>query len=122
MPSDTLPSLDTDRQYISIAIANLLDNALKYASKGSIVRIFVRLRVDAQQSGIEIGIENQLGSAGIPAADKVFQKYYRSAGAHAQTGSGLGLYLVHSMSELLGARVRYVPSDNLVRFELWLPL
>ena len=117
-----LPLLATDRQYFGIAIANLLDNAVKYAAQDSMVDVFVRLQEEETRPGIEIIVQNLPGTAGIPASDQVFKKYYRSAGAHAKTGSGLGLYLVHSMSEFLGARVRYLPSDTLVRFALWLPL
>ena len=75
-----------------------------------------------KQPGMLVTIRNQPGHAGWPDAQKVFQKYYRSPGAHSKTGSGLGLYLVRSAARRLGGWVRYVPDTNTVMFEFWLPL
>jgi len=33
----------------------------------------------------------------------------------------LGLFLVVSLAQMLGGTCRYVPDNNHVRFELWLP-
>ena len=114
--------IENDRQYVGIAMANLLDNAIKYAESDSDIAIFVGENTMESRAGILVRIENRPGTAGMPAADQVFRKYYRSAGAHAKTGSGLGLYLVQSMSDFVGAKIRYLPSEQLVRFDLWLPL
>jgi signal transduction histidine kinase len=51
----------------------------------------------------------------------VFQKYYRSSGAQSISGTGLGLFLVASLAQMLGGTCRYLPDDTHVRFELWLP-
>jgi signal transduction histidine kinase len=51
----------------------------------------------------------------------VFKKYYRSAGAHRKTGSGLGLYLVKNYMQLLGGQVSYSATDSQVEFGLWIP-
>ena len=66
-------------------------------------------------------IENEVGSTGLPEADKLFEKYYRSPLARKQSGSGLGLFLVKELLDLLNGKVTYAPSDGLVRFEIWLP-
>jgi signal transduction histidine kinase len=52
----------------------------------------------------------------------VFDKYYRSANAKRQSGSGLGLFLVKSLLELMHGRVTYTPLKQRVRFEVWLPV
>jgi signal transduction histidine kinase len=69
-------------------------------------------------------IENTVGEAGVPEADKVFDKYYRSAKAQRQSGSGLGLglFLVKSLLELMHGTVSYTPLFERVRFEVWLPM
>jgi signal transduction histidine kinase len=51
----------------------------------------------------------------------VFHKYYRSAGAHASSGSGLGLFLVAGVARMFGGAVVYRADLPDVCFEFWLP-
>jgi signal transduction histidine kinase len=119
--SETLPLIETDNQLLHVVLANLIDNALKYAEPDSAIRIDARPSVQQERQGILVCIANTPGSAGMPDPQRVFEKYYRSPGAGGKTGSGLGLYLVRSMSELIGGQVRYCPTPNEIRFELWIP-
>jgi signal transduction histidine kinase len=75
----------------------------------------------AGMPGLQISVQNFPGVAGLPDPKKIFEKYYRSPGAHRQTGSGLGLYLVHSFSALLGGHVTYEVAQEQARFTLWIP-
>lgn len=112
----------TDAQYLQIMISNLLDNALRYGD--ALVPVGIQTAASASASGtpgFAIIVSNRPGAASWPDPDKVFKKYYRSAGAEAQSGTGLGLYLVHTLAHLLGGDCRYVPDDKYIRFELWLP-
>jgi len=120
--AQTLPVVETDNLLLHIVLANLIDNALKYAEPHSTIRIDARPTVQQERQGILIGIANTPGSAGMPDPQRVFEKYYRSPGAGGKTGSGLGLYLVRSMSELIGGSIKYCPTQTEVRFELWIPL
>ncbi|MGZ5556978.1 MAG: 7TM-DISM domain-containing protein [Methylobacter sp.] len=120
--SEALPAVDTDPQLLRIAVGNLIDNALKYAEPQSPVYINVSLFEHQGRSGILKRIANAAGSAAMPDPQRVFDKYYRGPGAQSKTGSGLGLYLVRSVTEQLGGWIRYCPFENEVRFELWIPL
>jgi signal transduction histidine kinase len=117
-----LPVIATDPQLLRIALNNLTDNALKYAKSQSIVQMDAAISEQHGRQGILVGIANIPGAAGMPDPACVFNKYYRSPDAHGQTGSGLGLYVVCNVITLLAGWVRYCPSENDVRFELWLPL
>jgi len=67
------------------AVANLLDNAIKFSPDGAPVEITVRAgRIEVRDHG-----------PGIAAADlpRVFDRFYRSLAARSQPGSGLGLGL-----------------------------
>ena len=119
--SHDLPLVHTDPQLLRIALNNLVDNALKYAPANSTVHIKASRHLHHRRTGILVSVSNEPAGAGRPDAHKVFKKYYRSPGAHSKTGSGLGLYLVHSMARLLGGWVSYAPDASHVRFELWLP-
>lgn len=119
--SEIAPLLKTDIQMLRIVLANLIDNALKYSPPESPVQIDVAQDSQPRGEGISISVQNLPGAAGWPDTEKLFQKYYRSRGAHHQTGSGLGLYLAENMARLLGGEICCVPDDTFVSFRLWLP-
>ena len=109
--------VDSDQEIVRVIISNLLENALKYSPEDSPINITLINSPDM----VYFSVENQVGSAGLPSPDQVFEKYYRSALARQRTGSGLGLYLVKSLISLLGGRVYYVPGKGLVHFNVEIP-
>ncbi|MGE0110408.1 ATP-binding protein [Aquabacterium sp.] len=117
--------LETDPQMLSIVLANLLDNACKYgASADSGSRITLNLYAASNAAGAAgwcWDVCNAQGPAGTPDADKLFSKYYRGKQARRQSGSGLGLYLVKSLLELLQGDITYEPRAGEVVFRVWLP-
>ena len=121
LPTDPCPA-QTDAQILSIVLSNLLDNANKYSALHSRITLKLTATTGTQaQNGWRWQIENEVGSTGWPEANELFKKYYRSPLARKQSGSGLGLFLVKALLELLNGKVTYAPSDAMVRFEIWLP-
>lgn len=115
-------TVHTDVQFLDVMLGNLIDNALRYGDQLIPVHIQTQMqRNDAGVAGVNITVSNRPGAASWPDADKVFKKYYRSAGAEAQSGTGLGLYLVSTLALLVGGECRYAPDATNIRFELWLP-
>jgi signal transduction histidine kinase len=114
--------LKTDEQVLRIILSNLIDNALKYSPPESRIDILVKLETRNTQQGASICVQNLPGTAGFPDPAKVFQKYYRNKSAHHLTGSGLGLYLVESLTKLLNGEIHYVPDQFMIRFSLWIPV
>jgi two-component system sensor histidine kinase MprB len=78
------------------AVANLVENALKFAPDGPVTVSCVAGRVDVADRG-----------PGIDAADlpHVFDRFYRAADARSRPGSGLGLAIVAEVAERHGGRV-----------------
>ena len=79
------------------AVSNLLDNALKWSPRNSVVEVEVRdcaLTVRDHGPGIE---EADL--------ERVFDRFYRSPSARSAPGSGLGLAIVRDVAETHGGRV-----------------
>ena len=109
--------VDSDQEIVRVIISNLLENALKYSPEDSPINITLINSPDM----VYFSVENQVGSAGLPSPDQVFEKYYRSPLARQRTGSGLGLYLVKSLISLLGGHVYYVPGEGLIRFNVEIP-
>ncbi len=116
-----LPDCVTDAQLLTVILANLIDNALKYSAAGVPINIAAAPAVHAGQDGLSILITNLSGSAGMPDPQQVFQRYYRAPGAHGKTGSGLGLHLAEGFARMLGGELSYQPDGNTVKFALWIP-
>ena len=117
-----LPLCKTDVPLLEVALDNLIGNALKYSAPDSPVRVSATQARRALRKGICIAVSNTPGASGFPDPLQVFRKYYRAAGAHGKSGSGLGLHIAHGCARNLGGALRYRPTPESVRFELWIPL
>lgn len=119
-------SIHSDHNLLLTIVNNLIDNALKYSPPQSPIQVSVAPDLHAQPAGLRICVRNEVGDAGLPDADKLFTKFYRSPGAHRQIGSGLGLYLVRQWITALGGTIDYrnfsdASDHTLIEFALWLP-
>lgn len=98
------PLVMGERDELRVAVSNLVDNAIKYSPQSPRVTIEVatfdekRLAIRIQDRGV-----------GIPPGQlkRVFKRFYRIPGrAMLQVkGSGLGLFIVHSVVQRHGGRV-----------------
>jgi signal transduction histidine kinase len=100
---DSLPVLEIDRAKLKIILRNLIDNALKFTSKGTV-------SVGATTHGDHVAVHVSDTGIGIAAEDldAIFEVFHQVRDDHQprRGGVGLGLYLVRRYCELLGARVR----------------
>ena len=113
--------LMADAQMLSIVLGNLLDNACKYSSPGSLITLRLRAATEDDRAGWRWQLYNQVDPAGLPDAGRLFEKYYRSPHARRVSGSGLGLFLVKGLLDLMQGRIRYEVQQQLVCFSVWLP-
>ena len=117
-----LPKVRTDEDLLTIVLSNLLDNAAKYSQVGATIAVRAEGKTYDGRAGVMIAVENPPGRAGFPDQKRVFTKYYRSQGAQRNSGSGLGLYIVHSLvTKMLTGAIVCTNSESKVRFEIWLP-
>ncbi len=91
-----------DRDMLQQAVANLLDNALKFSPPGSTIR----LAAGASGRMLEISVSDQ--GPGIPPEDRAraTERFFRGETARSTPGSGLGLSLVQAVAVLHGGTLR----------------
>ncbi|HVY60244.1 MAG TPA: heavy metal sensor histidine kinase [Planctomycetota bacterium] len=96
--------VEGDRAKLRRAIANVLDNALKYTDAGGLVTVTAR---DLGADGAEVAIEDT--GIGIPKADlpKIFQRFYRVEKSRSRIygGAGLGMGIARTLVRAHGGDV-----------------
>ena len=113
--------LQTDPQMLSIVLANLLDNACKYSLTNSPIQVSLIAEEQHGQVGWLWRVSNQPGQEGLPDESQIFEKYYRGPHARRQSGSGLGLFLVKGLLELLHGEIAYTHHQGQIDFTIWIP-
>ncbi|KAF2991519.1 HAMP domain-containing histidine kinase (plasmid) [Methylocystis sp. MJC1] len=103
---DSQVMVNGDRDLLFDAIANVVDNALKYGPDGGRVGVETR---EAMSGGMICVVDN---GPGIPEGERqnVFKRFYRLERSRASQGNGLGLSLVSAVARLHGAVISL--SDN----------
>jgi signal transduction histidine kinase len=94
-----------DPDELRTAVANILDNAIKYS--GSQVDVSVQIETLPYDNRIALRVRDR--GIGIPAHElkRIFKRFYRVRGrpfSHAK-GTGLGLFIVKSIARAHGGRV-----------------
>ena len=102
-----------DPKWLSEALLNVLENAVKYSPENTEIQIRISelvtfLRVEIEDEGI-----------GIPKNERhrIFQRFYRGgeASVQEQPGSGVGLYLTRRIVEAHGGMIRAADAVKNVR-------
>ena len=94
--------VDAPESAVTVALGNLVGNAVKYTQQGEVV---VRLLDDA----VEV-IDSGPGLSAEDAA-RLFERGYRGTHAEHSQGGGIGLSIVRRLCALYGWSVRVVPGD-----------
>lgn len=91
-----------NREFLAQALANLLDNAVKYTPAGGAIMLRVRRRSSGE---IEFSITDT--GPGVPDEDRarVVERFVRLENSRSEPGSGLGLSLVAAVAEAHGGRL-----------------
>jgi signal transduction histidine kinase len=100
--ADAQLSVHGDRDLLFQALANLLDNAIKYTPDGGEIALRARLVGDA----VEITVTDSGPGIPAPLRDKVLQRFYRIDASRSEPGHGLGLSLVQAVAQLHAAELR----------------
>lgn len=95
--------------HLTIVFRNLLDNALKYTPNGG--KIFWRM--EQVESGVRHTIQDSGQGISQEHLPHVYERYYRAGKARSRDipGSGFGLALVKSITDIYGAHSSIASED-----------
>lgn len=105
-----------DRELVQQAVANLLDNAIKFSPPAGMVAI----TAEAGSAGTTISVGDQ--GPGIPPDDRhrAIERFFRGEQARSTPGSGLGLALVQAVAQLHGGALTLEDANPGLRARLFL--
>lgn len=92
---------------LEVLLRNLLDNAMRYTPAGTQVRVSV-LRIEGRPC---LSVCDDGPGVAADELDKIGQAFYRVAG-NAESGSGLGLSIVHRIAQIHGAGLQLQPGPH----------
>ncbi|MBI1685810.1 sensor histidine kinase [Caulobacter hibisci] len=95
-------TLRGNREFIAQALANLLDNAIKYTPEGGAIMLRLRRRSSGE---LEFSVTDT--GPGVPEEDRarVVQRFVRLENSRSEPGAGLGLSLVQAVAASHGGRL-----------------
>jgi len=118
--SPGLPSLYTDRIKLKIILKNLLSNAIKFTPEGT-----VTVEVFPHQEGVAFRVSDTGVGIAPEVLPVIFELFHQgdSSATRRYGGTGLGLYIVRQLLEVLGGTIA-VDSERGrgSTFRVWLPV
>ena len=103
--------------FLALIIENLVSNAVKYAAEGKI-----KISIQDQTEHLTcFRISNRVAAENHPDEARLFERYYRHPSFQNSPGMGIGLSLVNSAAQKMGAQVKYQKIDQDVVFEVRFP-
>jgi PAS domain S-box-containing protein len=107
---EAVPPVVADEQKLRQVLANLVDNAIKYAPSGT------HVQVTLEPEGGRVVARVRDEGPGIPAADRarIFEKFIRLDPDHVSgvAGTGLGLYISRGLVERMGGEIWVEPDER----------
>ena len=98
---DELALVHVDPVLIEQAVGQVLDNAVKYSSAGSLIHVAVA----GYDREISVTIADQGAGLTAEEANQIWERFYRSPRQHATTGSGLGLWIARAFVLACGGTI-----------------
>jgi two-component system, OmpR family, sensor histidine kinase KdpD len=101
--AENLPSVLADEELIQLVLRHLIDNAAKYSPSKSPLSISARVEGDC----VVVGVRNQGEGISEWEKSRIFEKFYRGAGARERVpGTGMGLAITRDIVLAHGGRIR----------------
>jgi signal transduction histidine kinase len=95
-----------EKQYTSLVVQNLLENARKYNRPGGLIRVSAR----SNDRNVVLSIGNT--GRTIPVGENIFERFHHRSTPSAVSGHGIGLNLARELARLHGGDLCLVCSEN----------
>lgn len=118
---DRPANLNGDGHMMQIVLSNLLDNACKYGYPPDRISVALESWLQNGSPGWRWRFSNSISPGEALEANRLFEKYYRGTHARRQSGSGLGLFLVKGLIDLMQGTITYELKEERMTFEIWIP-
>jgi signal transduction histidine kinase len=102
---------------LTIAISNIVDNAIKYSDTGSEVTIIVKTTT---QGHTTMAIKNRGDVIPISRQEHIFDRFYRAENSRSSEGFGLGLAISQKILTMHGGRITFTSTDDETVFDIFL--
>ncbi|MGN1445544.1 MAG: sensor histidine kinase, partial [Eubacteriales bacterium] len=116
-PADTL-TIQADQRHLGRIFDNLMNNILKYAQPGT--RVYLDASPDREGQAV-ITFRNTSGAPLNIPAEELMERFVRGDASRHTEGSGLGLSIVQSLTELQGGHMHLTIDGDLFKVRLVFP-
>ena len=117
---DGLPAAKVDAVQMQRVLVNVIENALKFSPKDTVVDVRVAQRGDF----VDIAVSDRGPGVGTVDAERIFEPFSRGTRTGEVPGSGLGLAIARGLARANGGELRLLPAEGLsggATFVLTLP-
>lgn len=114
--------VQSDSDLLRIVFKNLLENALKYSPPNSPVSVKLCLEVENGGPVAHFIVRNAIKILHTPNVERLFDRFYRDPLDTTTSGSGLGLFIVQELCQLLRASIACRLNDDGIEFNMTIPL
>lgn len=110
-------TVTADQEMLAQVWINLIDNAVKFSTEGSVVEINIK----TDEEYIYVSVINSGSFIPEDKRERIFNKFYQSDESHSSEGNGVGLAIVKRAVQLHRGEVTVNCEKNLTMFTVKLP-
>ncbi|UUF16614.1 MULTISPECIES: two-component regulator propeller domain-containing protein [Flavobacterium] len=105
-----------DKEAFKKILSNLMSNAIKYSKDKASITLF------RDEKKLTLIVKNDGNLIPFHLKDKIFEPFFRVDNMDTTSGTGIGLSLAHSLTQLHNGNLQVIPDSKLNIFELVVPL
>lgn len=105
-----------DKEAFKKILSNLINNAIKYSKEKVSITLF------RDEKKLTLTVKNDGELIPFQLKDKIFEPFFRVNNTDAASGTGIGLSLAHSLTQLHNGNLQLISDQKLNIFELTVPL
>ena len=114
IPADV--QIEADAELLGLALRQLVDNALKYSSPGTVIELDAAMGATA-----DLVVRNSGPAIPEHERDRIFERFVRGSQSAPLSGSGMGLAIVRRIARAHGGDVTASSGGGVTEFRLSLP-